>query len=1167
MPTIQETLDDIIRRLDENEVVVNGVQTDVGTARQRADQAIFNIQAARVDVRAYTDVRIQEVYDYFEDTLTAWANSILATAGGYADGVGNNAVTTATGSWTTQQEWIQQQIDQILLDYTRLNQWAEDTYTIEIPRIMAEVAALVERVSQDEQDLLNEIGLSRQENAEMASRWREIVADIQATKDQIIEMDYSIYDIKEEINRNIAVEFDGRFAAYDERITVAAGDIGLVADKVEQLEITAGDQAASVVNLERAMIEGDEQLALTIQSLSVGTNTQFDPAQIWHFDDNAQSWTGTWANGELRIGTATTSPILSINGNQYRQVRMRVRRVGNPTWNGTLNWEGATPAGPVTFDEPFWAGEYGEITVNPAWSGTLTRLIVTLGTAQDASNYFMLDWITVGRPAPGASSADLNTERQARITADSALASRVDAIETSFTTGDGFVNVVNEAIDGLRSEVTTDTDNKITSVNESITLLSTRMTDTETGQTVISQNLSTLTNRVAQTEQGITAVNSRIDNFEFNVDDIANSSVIQALTQRVTVTEDSIATNNASITSLSSTVSSQSGSITAAQGLAQNAYNLAGSKGRVFVQNTAPPVAERIAANLWIDTTGGANTPKRWDGSNWSAVTDKVARDAAEAAAEALAGLGTKADGSAVAALTQRVSETEGRLTSTSQDIVSLNSSINVTNTNVTAAQTAAQNAYNLANGRGRVFFQSATPDASMRQSVNLWIDTTNGINQPKRWNGTTWVPVTDKVATDALAAANAANNALSSKADASAVTSLSSRVAQTESGLNSASQSITSLSNSIDTVQGSATAAQQAAQSAANLAGSKGRVFYQSTEPPVSERLSQNLWINTSSGANEPRRWNGTAWVSVRDSVATQALAAANAAQQTANTRATADSVTAVDQRVTQTNNTLTSVTNRVTTAENRLNNSTTGLTALSQSISSVNNRVTSVNNTVTAQGNSINSLTSSVNDVSASGMLRVSTYTTLAGAVARVGLSARTSVGDTSQAAAIFLESNTNGTNHVHIVANRFSLVSGHGSGATETVPFFISDGVAYLRTAIIRDLTIGRGKIGDNEITMQFSANSDSITIDLEYAAKVIIMTAVQIMGTYSTHTTTYEIFRNGSRFNALSFSVDAYTNPYNWFHNLNLPAGRHTFRFQYSDRTDARNQRIAVFAGYK
>ena len=78
----------------------------------------------------------------------------------------------------------------------------------------------------------------------------------------------------------------------------------------------------------------------------------------------------------------------------------------------------------------------------------------------------------------------------------------------------------------------------------------------------------------------------------------------------------------------------------AAQTAANNAATLAGNKGEVIYQWQTPAAARQLPQNLWIDTTGGKNTPKRWDGNAWVAVTDKAAIDAQAAAAEAL----TKAD-------------------------------------------------------------------------------------------------------------------------------------------------------------------------------------------------------------------------------------------------------------------------------------------------------------------------------------------------------------------------------------------------------------------------------------------------------------------------------------------------------------------------------------------
>lgn len=113
---------------------------------------------------------------------------------------------------------------------------------------------------------------------------------------------------------------------------------------------------------------------------------------------------------------------------------------------------------------------------------------------------------------------------------------------------------------------------------------------------------------------------------------------------------DGVASNAAAAatTSLKSSLEGAGGSIKAAQDAANAANTLAGGKGKVIVQNATPATADRLVQNLWIDTTGGANTPKRWTGSAWVAVTDKVATDAAAAAAAALAQVATKAEATAV---------------------------------------------------------------------------------------------------------------------------------------------------------------------------------------------------------------------------------------------------------------------------------------------------------------------------------------------------------------------------------------------------------------------------------------------------------------------------------------------------------------------------------------
>ncbi|MFZ5938904.1 host specificity protein, partial [Pseudomonas sp. HS6-2] len=248
-----------------------------------------------------------------------------------------------------------------------------------------------------------------------------------------------------------------------------------------------------------------------------------------------------------------------------------------------------------------------------------------------------------------------------------------------------------------------------------------------------------------------------------------------------------------------------------------------------------------------------------------------------------------------------KVTEQDGKLTAQSTRIDGVQSSLTTTNQNVTAAQQAADAANTLAGGKGKVIIQAAAPATADRLAQNLWIDTTGNANTPKRWSGSAWVAVTDKAATDAAAAAASALTLAQTKADANVVDSISSKVTQQGDAINSQGQAITGLQGNLTTTNQNVTAAQQAAQAASDAAGAKGKVLYQSTAPAVADRLVQNLWIDTTSNANTPKRWNGTAWVAVTDKVATDAAAAAASALTQVATKADASTVQSLSNTVDQ--------------------------------------------------------------------------------------------------------------------------------------------------------------------------------------------------------------------------------------------------------------------------
>lgn len=174
----------------------------------------------------------------------------------------------------------------------------------------------------------------------------------------------------------------------------------------------------------------------------------------------------------------------------------------------------------------------------------------------------------------------------------------------------------------------------------------------------------------------------------------ANAGAIQSLSVTVTQHGNQLVSQGQSITELTAGVGNAQSSASAAQSAAQEAMAAAGQKGEVIYGTTTPGTAKRLPQNLWIDTTGNRNTPKRWNGSAWVAVTDKVATDAAAAADAAMqaaneAKTEAQAASTAVTSLGVNVTEIDGRVTANSQAITSLKSTVDDPQTGVVATAQA----------------------------------------------------------------------------------------------------------------------------------------------------------------------------------------------------------------------------------------------------------------------------------------------------------------------------------------------------------------------------------------------------------------------------------------------------------------------------------------------
>ncbi|WP_374491572.1 phage tail protein [Brachymonas sp.] len=211
---------------------------------------------------------------------------------------------------------------------------------------------------------------------------------------------------------------------------------------------------------------GDNQLAQSISMLTAGVAGGFDPGAIWYFDADTQGWWGgnntgiAWNNGWVDVTAHNgdpmfMSPAVSISGAQYSVVKARIKRLAGSGWDGYIYYATTThgidggfckqiPTCPVpnVGDTAIVEWDMSQLTAGGSdWVlSTITQIRMDFGN-DNAADVFSVDWVAVGRNAPGASMAGLMTEQQARIAADQAeaqerttLAARVGTAESNITT-------------------------------------------------------------------------------------------------------------------------------------------------------------------------------------------------------------------------------------------------------------------------------------------------------------------------------------------------------------------------------------------------------------------------------------------------------------------------------------------------------------------------------------------------------------------------------------------------------------------------------------------------------------------------------------------------------------------------------------------------------------
>ncbi|MGF6234123.1 putative phage tail protein [Leclercia sp. 1548] len=273
---------------------------------------------------------------------------------------------------------------------------------------------------------------------ELTSDIADLSDDIQSARDDISKVTTESAATKAGLAQEVT---DRKKAIIDE---AAARGQALLTEKNERV--------ADISNVNQTIQTTTESLAQQIGQISAGTGSQFDPAKIWYFDSTVEGWTGngtpTIVDGWIRPANHVTDPwvaspgSLGVNSSSYRFVKLRIRKFGAPGWAGQLRWRGTggfNDTNMLTVAEPAYDAN-GIATLefdNIPWltEATMNQFRLDLSTKQDATNYYLIDWVALGRPTPGAGMAALQAETTARVAGDQAEATARETLATQIRGG------------------------------------------------------------------------------------------------------------------------------------------------------------------------------------------------------------------------------------------------------------------------------------------------------------------------------------------------------------------------------------------------------------------------------------------------------------------------------------------------------------------------------------------------------------------------------------------------------------------------------------------------------------------------------------------------------------------------------------------------------------
>ena len=680
----------------------------------------------------------------------------------------------------------------------------------------------------------------------------QIEAAKQSIKDGDAALSQEIKNAQSSLTTSLSQTSKDLTAAIQKETNDRIADVNDAAKQAaDQLLSAKNELKTSIDSLSEVVTSGDENLARQISQIAAGTGEQFDSLKIWYFDQDAEGWTeddngytpmSVTSDGWLKANNPTStcrSPNgLTIDAHAYRFIKMRIKKVGNPTWNAKMFWIGADETGwnagrSVVISEP----EYDDkgiaiLTLHDIeWrdSTTIRRFRFDFTSGQDADNYLLFDWIAVGRPTPGAGMAALQEEQQARANADTAEAQARSTLAAQIRGSSESGN-----LDDIRSGLIYQEKNaRITADAAEASARESLQTEFNRNKASVAEELHTLS-----TEQASQA--SKITGLQTSLGQKADASAVQTISQKVEEQGNTLKSQGAALSTLDNRVGSVE------SGVSANSKAITGLQSTVTQQDkTLSSQSESITTlnNSLSDIQSDTNTAKsnpsnllvnasfERDLAGWSAgnsVSSVIKASAPHSGNKILVcAAGT-------VQITQSVSVVEGRT-------YKLSSFVRCTTDAVISSP-----------GNNKLRIGAATllkeipirpenlpKDETWKEVSDTWKATLTGKvdvsimsslkTGSQYFDDVGFVDVTDALAIEANANATNAltsrvssvegtitsqgqqitsmQNSIKNKADASAVTNLTNRVTAAENQISSQSQSITSLSNSLDNANADADA------------------------------------------------------------------------------------------------------------------------------------------------------------------------------------------------------------------------------------------------------------------------------------------------------------------------------------------------------------------------